>query len=162
MNGLRMITVFALIQVVALTVLAILVTCSISRAQDRAAIESYVIAVSYQHGLDPELVLAIIETESKFNTTAVGAKYGEVGLMQLRPKYFPTATFDYRNNINLGVQYLAQLKERKEFNYGCAWFVAYNVGPSRPLKNPRDQTYFKKVMSTYKGGNYCEKYVAQF
>lgn len=49
-------------------------------------IVSYVYTHSVKYGLDPLLVLAVIEKESGFESTAQST-YGAVGLMQVVPKY---------------------------------------------------------------------------
>ncbi len=93
-------------------------------------------------GLDPLLVLALIEVESEFQqhaTSVVGAR----GLMQLRPT---TLTWvaqregvkltrteleaDPSLNVRLGVRYLKYLKELFRGRLDLA-LMAYNAGPNR-------------------------------
>lgn len=102
-----------------------------------------------QYGIDPHLVLAIIDTESNFNIKAKGASHGEVGLMQLHPKYFPKAKFDIETNIAQGTKYLAKMQKLCQSKYGDAWFVCYNVGPNRFLKYPTKHLYYRKVYAKY-------------
>lgn len=109
--------------------------------------------------LDPKLLAAIVQVESGGNPLATGDSHGEVGLMQLHPKYFPTATYDIRINVFLGAEYLAKLQAMKRKKFGCAWFVAYNVGPNRLLKYPELHSYVKKVAKIYPtvcGGRYAK------
>lgn len=109
-----------------------------------------------ENGLDPELVMAVIEVESRFNPQAVGQSHGEIGLMQLRPKYFPTATHDIHENIRIGVEELVRIKKSKWKYAGCAWFVYYNTGVNRALNSPSEHPYFKKVTEVYP--NYCQRF----
>lgn len=85
--------------------------------------------LSLQYGIDPDVTLAIIETESSFKQYQVGSS-GEIGLMQLRPKFHPRVTFEISRNIELGVSYLAKMKRLCEPTLGKAWVVCYNKGPS--------------------------------
>lgn len=107
-------------------------------------------------GLDPQLVLAVIEVESSFNPKAVGQSHGEIGLMQLHPRYFPQATHDIKENIRLGVEELVRVKKKMWKYAGCAWFVYYNTGVNRELHSPSEHSYFKKVTEVYP--NYCQRF----
>ena len=97
---------------------------------------------SERAGLDPMLVMALIEVESEFRqhaTSVVGAR----GLMQLRPT---TLTWvaqregvklsqaeleaDPALNVRLGVRYLKYLKELFRGRLDLA-LMAYNAGPNR-------------------------------
>lgn len=82
------------------------------------------------YGFSDDLVAAIIETESQFNTRAVSRR-GAQGLMQLTPA---TAAllgvddpFDPRANIHGGVRHLRGLMDRFDNNLTLA-LAAYNAG----------------------------------
>jgi soluble lytic murein transglycosylase-like protein len=112
--------------------------------------------LSSSHGVDPYLVAAVIQTESKFNTNAVGG-IGEIGLMQLRPEYFAgpkgaKELFKPEVNLERGISYL------KEVQLACAhkeentFLVCYNAGIAggSKLKHPREFDYYKRVNLEFK------------
>jgi len=93
------------------------------------------------HGIDPNLVLAVIHIESRGNTYAL-SPVGAMGMMQIMP---PTGEelaarlnipwqgsqtlFDPQSNVRMGIAYLKQLENR----YGsmATALAAYNWGPGR-------------------------------
>jgi soluble lytic murein transglycosylase len=97
--------------------------------------------VAERYGFEPEMILAIIHTESAFRRDAVSSK-GAVGLMQLLPSTAEEVAReidlewtgehllrDPEVNIEMGSYYLAKLRER--FNSLETAVVAYNEGPNR-------------------------------
>jgi soluble lytic murein transglycosylase-like protein len=93
--------------------------------------DGMIVTHASHHGVRPELVRAVIQTESAFNPYARSAK-GALGLMQLMPD---TANelgvfnpFDPAENIRGGVAYLRQLLDRYSNNEELA-LAAYNAGP---------------------------------
>lgn len=98
---------------------------------EREALEPIIQEAAMLHGVDPDLVKAVIQTESRFDPNAqsgVGAK----GLMQLMPKTAKAVgiedPFDARQNIFGGVKYLSQMMQRYNGNTALA-LAAYNAGP---------------------------------
>lgn len=89
------------------------------------------------YNVKPELICAIICTESKFNKSAISSK-GAVGLMQIMPKtaewlcekekinYSYQNLFEPQFNIRLGTKYIKYLQEK--FNDEELVVMAYNAG----------------------------------
>jgi soluble lytic murein transglycosylase-like protein len=92
----------------------------------RGLVEQY----ASQHGVDPDLVSAVIEVESGGNPRAVSHK-GAAGLMQIMPETARELglrnAFDPEANIASGTQYLRQLLDRYGSPEVALW--AYNAGP---------------------------------
>ena len=120
---------------------------------------------SLQYNYDPELVLALIITESSFNNWSK-SRMGALGLMQILPttgrdvakaKNIPwrgkETLFDPYLNIKLGIHYLAELHDR--FGDLEIALTAYNYGPSRVAEMQKScdrlpQAYTTRVMHVYK------------
>ena len=94
------------------------------------------------YGISPELVLAVIRRESKFDSKAV-SKAGAMGLMQLMPstglwiaemlrmrEMNKEELFDSDTNIKLGCWYINYLLKRNDQSFIGA-ISAYNAGMSR-------------------------------
>jgi len=92
--------------------------------------------------LDPALVLSVIHAESSFRAKAISGA-GAVGLMQIMPSTGQfiarryglrfrghTSLVDPYQNLNLGVRYLAYLRDRYDGEI-AHMLSAYNLGPSR-------------------------------
>ncbi|WP_413289159.1 lytic transglycosylase domain-containing protein [Bdellovibrio sp. HCB337] len=106
------------------------------------------ISESQKYELDPIFVLAVIQTESNFNTRAKGTS-GEIGLMQILPKTgewiakkykMPwngdNSLYDPLTNIRIGVVYFAHLRNEFE-SRAYQYLPAYNMGPSNMRKVTR-------------------------
>jgi soluble lytic murein transglycosylase len=111
------------------------------------------------HGVDPELVHAVVRVESGFNPNAVSRK-GAMGLMQLMPQTAVDLnvrnTFNPRENIDGGVKYLRRLLDRYEGNLTLA-LAAYNSGETAVNKwgtvppYPETRNYVRKILRLYNG-----------
>ncbi len=136
---------------------------------DRRRVMAAIVRESRRQGLDPALVAAVIQVESRFDPLAVSG-VGACGLMQLMPptagwlleketgssKVRPAQLFNPVLNIELGTRYLAQLVDRFDGDLTRA-LIAYNAGPSvaRTLRRGsrswrRLEAYPKNVLATYR------------
>jgi hypothetical protein len=89
-------------------------------------------SVSEAQGVNPLLVRALIQVESKFRPTARSRK-GAMGLMQLMPstarEYNLRNPFEPKANIEAGIKHLKSLIDRFGSSLELA-LAAYNAGPS--------------------------------
>ena len=89
------------------------------------------IATARRHGLDPNLVLAVVAVESGFQPDAVSNK-GAQGLMQLMPatarELGVADALDPAQNLDGGTRYLRMLVAQYGGDLGKA-LAAYNAGP---------------------------------
>jgi soluble lytic murein transglycosylase-like protein len=115
-------------------------------------------SISKNHGVDPQLVTAMMKTESNFNRWAVSSK-GALGLMQLIPetgrRFGVRDFFDPRQNIEGGVRYLKFLLQKFNGNIELS-LAAYNAGENvvarfgrvPPIQETQD--YVRKIRAIYK------------
>jgi soluble lytic murein transglycosylase-like protein len=112
-----------------------------------------------KHGVDPNLVRAVVKVESNFNPRAVSRK-GAMGLMQLMPSTARslqvTNPFDARQNVDGGVRHLRSLLDG--FNGDVTKSVAaYNAGAGAVTRNhgvppfAETQAYVRRVNQLYSG-----------
>lgn len=96
-----------------------------------ALYEPLIVRHSEMNGVRADLVRAVIQTESGYNTYARSRK-GALGLMQLMPEtaaeYGVLNSFDPAENIRAGVAYLRRLLDRYANREELA-LAAYNAGP---------------------------------
>lgn len=89
-----------------------------------------------KHNISPSIVIALITMESYFDEYAKSAK-GAEGLMQVVPKWHEermerlgcTDLFNPYDNITVGIDYLAELKEKNSDLYWV--LMAYNMGEDK-------------------------------
>jgi soluble lytic murein transglycosylase-like protein len=111
-----------------------------------------------RHGLDPELVMAVVSVESAFRKDAVSPK-GAQGLMQLMPatarELGVTDAFDPAQNLDAGTRYLNALLAEFHGDVRLA-LAAYNAGPNAVKRHrgvpPYRETrqHVEKVLERYK------------
>jgi len=117
-----------------------------------SAIDSHITEAATRYAVSKDLVVAVIEVESQFNTRAVSHR-GAQGLMQLMPATAASLgvrdAFDPRDNIDGGVRHLRWLMDRFDHDVPTV-LTAYNAGEKVVLKNqrvPREtREYVKRVM----------------
>jgi soluble lytic murein transglycosylase-like protein len=85
-------------------------------------------SMSEAHGVDPNLVRALIQVESNYRPKAKSAR-GAMGLMQLMPstarEYNVRNPYDPKSNVAAGVKHLKSLIDRWGVELALA---AYNAG----------------------------------
>ncbi|SRR5579884_107365 len=132
--------------------------------QKKRALAIYINEESHRYGFDPELIIAIISTESSFYNWSTSPK-GAVGLMQIIPttakELAETNNIVWKGedplldpfvNIKLGIHYLWELYLKfGDLNLALA---AYNYGPSavtRWLESGEEipTKYSEKVLKRY-------------
>lgn len=118
-------------------------------------------AAAARHGLDPDLVLAVVQVESGFAPAARSPK-GAQGLMQLMPG---TASalgvsdpFDPAQNLDGGARHLGALVARYQGDLPKA-LAAYNAGEGAVTRHggippyPETREYVKQVLKRYRKGS---------
>jgi soluble lytic murein transglycosylase-like protein len=110
-----------------------------------------------KYDVDPALVAAVVETESRFRTHA-RSQVGARGLMQLMPRtgrwLGANNLYDPNQNVDAGTKYLSYLTQRFDGNLKKT-IAAYNAGEGNvrryqgvpPFRETR--SYVKQVMSRY-------------
>ncbi len=101
-------------------------------AMDPVALSALISDASHQTGLSPNLIAAVIQTESHGDPSAI-SRSGAAGLMQLMPdtahQYGVVNAFDPAQNVSAGSRYLHDLILRYHHNMHLA-LAAYNAGPA--------------------------------
>jgi soluble lytic murein transglycosylase-like protein len=122
-------------------------------------------AAARRHGLDPDLVAAVVSVESAFRPQAVSPK-GAQGLMQLMPRTAQSLgvadPLDPAQNLDGGARHLGQLLDLYGGDLVRA-LAAYNAGQGAVQRHGgvppyrETQTYVKKVLDRYQGKDHQGK-----
>ena len=112
---------------------------------------------SLNHGMQFELIKAMIHAESNFDPNAI-SQSGAIGLMQIMPEnlnaFGISDPFDPRDNVMGGTRYLRQLMEKYNSDLSLS-LAAYNAGPGAVDKYqdippfPETENYVEKVLRYY-------------
>jgi soluble lytic murein transglycosylase-like protein len=131
----------------------------VKTSDSKADYSSYIQKSAQKYEIAPELIHAVIKTESNGNHRAVSKK-GAMGLMQLMPSTASDMNvgnpFDPEENIEGGTRYLRYLLEKFNGNLTLA-VAAYNSGPKTverygnvpPISETKQ--YVDRVFSLYNG-----------
>jgi soluble lytic murein transglycosylase-like protein len=121
-------------------------------------VRALAIATARKHGLEPELVLAVVGVESAFRPEAVSPK-GAQGLLQLMPATAASLgvedAFDPEQNLDGGVRHLGALLDLYGGDLQRA-LAAYNAGEGAvarhggipPFRETRE--YVRRVLEQYR------------
>ncbi len=123
-------------------------------------VEEAINQAASRHGVDPNLVKAIIKVESNFNPHAV-SRVGAIGLMQLMPgtarELKVTNPFDVQQNVDAGVRHFRQLLEDFHGDVKLS-LAAYNAGEKAVTSHGgippfhETQNYVRQITNLYNGG----------
>lgn len=99
-------------------------------------LQSFIFGRCERYNLNPAIVIAMIDVESKFKSDAVSDRGASFGLMQVQPRWHTERIdrlgvydlLDPYQNVEVGIDYLAELVAKDR---GIAWaLMAYNGGYS--------------------------------
>lgn len=99
-------------------------------------LQDYIFALCEEKSIDPAIIIAMIDKESKFDIDIIGDKGKSYGLMQIQPRWHKermeelgvTDLLDPYQNVTVGIDILAELLESGE---SLEWaLMAYNGGHS--------------------------------
>lgn len=116
-------------------------------------------SVAAQYGLPPDLVNAVVLTESAYDPSAI-SRAGAVGLMQLMPataaRYGVSDRTDPASNLRAGTAYLRDLLNMFNNDITLA-LAAYNAGENAVIRYGHQvppyketQRYVQKVLQAYR------------
>lgn len=118
-------------------------------------LQMHIFKLCEEYGVEPELVFALIEEESKYQADAVDPSGESFGLMQIQPKWHKLRMtrlncndlLEPFQNTMVGIDYLAELQE---MNPDPAWvLMAFNGGSEyadQKFKNGKTSNYAKRIL----------------
>lgn len=104
-------------------------------------LQDYIIETSEERGVDPAIIIAMIERESQFDIDVIGDRGKAFGLMQIHPRWHSdrmeklgvTDLLDPYQNVTVGIDIMAELLDRGE---SVEWaLMAYNGGYAHANRN---------------------------
>lgn len=98
-------------------------------------LQDYIIKQAHANGIQPQIVMAMIDRESDYDTDCMGDNGQSYGLMQIQPKWHYermqrlgcTDLLDPYQNVTVGIDYLCELLSRYDGDMAKA-LVGYNQG----------------------------------
>ena len=109
--------------------------------------------IAKEHGVPPELAVAVAKTESAYDPLAKSNK-GAQGVMQLMPgtaeRYGVKDSYDPRQNITGGVKYLKDLLHQFNGDWDKA-LAAYNWGEGNVAAGKKTPSEVTSYVDTVKG-----------
>jgi hypothetical protein len=130
------------------------------RSVTSAEVDSAIEQAAARHGVDANLVRALVKVESNFNPRAVSKK-GAMGLMQLMPatarSLNVTNPFDPAQNVEAGVRHLKGLLDSYHGNVPLS-LAAYNAGAGAVARYrgvpefAETKNYVRQITNIYAGG----------
>lgn len=114
-------------------------------------LQEHIFAECEKHNITPEIVISMIEQESDYDSDAIGDGGNSKGLMQIQEKWHKermdkvgcTDLLDPFQNVTVGIDYLAELKDRNDDLYWV--LMAYNGGPVYANKTENISDYALEV-----------------
>ena len=118
-------------------------------AKEAAAIAQAIYVSGKRHGIEPQLLAAVLHTESRFRPDVVSGA-GAIGIAQLMPetaKELGVNPWQMQECIDGGAAYLAKMIRWKDGSIPAA-LAAYNAGPNCRELPAETRAYIEAVMKT--------------
>ena len=114
-------------------------------------LQTHIFRTCEDYGVDPAIIIAMIDQESDFYPGAIGDGGKSFGLMQIQRRWHEermerlgvTDLIDPYQNVTVGIDYLAELLDKYDGNMEKA-LIAYNMGATGAYKN----CFSKGIFST--------------
>lgn len=121
-------------------------------------LQAFIFSECAEKGIDPAIIVAMIERESYYTVDAVGDNGNSFGLMQIQPRWHYqrmcdldcTDLLDAKQNVTVGIDLLADLLERYNGDMGAA-LTAYNSGSYKGTVTEYAQSVINRAESLKAG-----------